>query len=190
MRTVALGLLLAVAGCGPAVADDVVAVERAETRTSERLTLTSNAFGPGEAIPLRYSAYGAGLSPPLAWGDAPAGTRSFALMVEDPDATSVRPYIHWMAWNIPAEARSLPEGLSASATGMVQGRNSRDRTGWFGPRPHGRSAHRYYFQLFALDVQLSLPHDASRKDLLEALDGHVLAAGVLIGTFREPREGS
>jgi Raf kinase inhibitor-like YbhB/YbcL family protein len=186
MRALIAGLLFAMIGCGTADAGSPVASEQAETRTAGQLALTSEAFSRGGAIPLRYSAYGDGLSPPLAWTASPSDTRSYVLLVEDPDATSVRPYIHWMAWNIDPGTRSRPEGVRPTAAGMVQGRNSRGRTGLFGPRPHGSSAHRYFFQVFALDTELALPAASSRNDLLGAMKGHVVAAGTLIGTFRQP----
>src|SRR5512139_1130271 len=132
MRALFAGLLFAMIGCGPADAGSPVASDRAETRTTGQLAVASEAFSRGGAIPLRYSAYGDGLSPPLTWTGSPSDTRSHVLLVEDPDATSVRPYIHWMTWNIDSGTRSLPEGVGPTAAGMVQGRNSRGRTGWFG----------------------------------------------------------
>jgi Raf kinase inhibitor-like YbhB/YbcL family protein len=185
MRTLIAGLMIVLLGCSEASAGPL-AYERSETRTAGQLTLTSPAFAAGGTIPLRYSAYGEGVSP-LAWTGAPANTRSFVLFVEDPDASSAKPYVHWMAWNIAAERAGLPEGLGPTAGGMVQGRNNHGDRAWFGPRPHGSAPHRYYFELFALDAELALARDASRNDLLKAMDGHVLAMGWLLGTFRQPR---
>jgi Raf kinase inhibitor-like YbhB/YbcL family protein len=185
MRAVLAGLLFVLLGCSQAQAGPL-AYQRDETQTSGKLTLTSEAFLPGAAIPVHYSAYDDGVSPPLAWTGAPADTRSFVLLVEDPDATSAKPYVHWMAWNIAPERSSLPEAVAAAAPGMVQGRNNHGDNAWFGPRPRGGSAHHYYFQLFALDTMLVLPAAASRNDLLEAMDGHVLAAGRLLGMFAKP----
>jgi len=185
MRALLAGLLLALLGCSQAQAGPL-AYQRAETRTSGMLTVTSAAFQPGAAIPEHFSAYGDGVSPPLAWTGAPAGTRSFVLLVEDPDASSAKPYVHWMAWNIAADRTALPEAVAAGVPGLVQGRNNRGSNAYFGPRPPGRSAHHYYFQVFALDTTLSLPPTASRNDLLKAMDSHVLAAGQLLGMFAKP----
>ena len=185
MRALLAGLLFVLLGCSEAQAGPL-AYQRSETQTSGMLTLTSEAFQPGAAIPVQFSAYGDGVSPPLAWSGAPAGTRSFVLLVEDPDASSAKPYVHWMAWNIAADRTGLPEAVAAGAPGLVQGRNNRGRNAWFGPRPPGRSAHHYWFQLFALDTALTLPATASRNDLLKAMDGHVLAAGRLLGMFAKP----
>ena len=185
MRALLTGLLLVLLGCSQAQAGPL-AYQRAETQTSGQLTLTSEAFQPGADIPAHFSAYGDGVSPPLAWMGAPTGTRSFVLLVEDPDATSAKPYVHWMVWNIAADQTSLPEAVPTGAPGLVQGRNNHGDNAWFGPRPRGSSAHHYYFQLFALDTTLTLPASASRNDLLKAMNGHVIAAGQLLGMFAKP----
>jgi Raf kinase inhibitor-like YbhB/YbcL family protein len=185
MRIWMSALLIALLGCSPAEAGPL-AYQRAETRTSGQLMLTSPAFADEGTIPAHYSAYGDGVSPPLAWTGAPAGTRSFVLLVEDPDATSAKPYVHWMAWDVAPDRTGLPEAVAATAPGMVQGRNSHGDKAWFGPRPRGSSAHHYHFQLFALDTMLALPATASRNDLLKAMDGHVLAGGRLLGMFAKP----
>ena len=118
---------------------------------------------------------------------APAGTRSLALMMEDPDASSARPYVHWLAWNIDPVEGSLPEGVAPDAPGLVQGRNNRRSNGYFGPRPPGSRPHHYHFQLFALDDALTLPAGADREALLAAMNGHVLAKGDLVGLFGKPQ---
>ena len=185
MRALLAGLLLLAVACSGAQAGPL-AYERSETQTAAKLTLTSDAFQPGAAIPVHFSAYGEDVSPPLAWTGAPAGTRSFVLLVEDPDATSAKPYVHWMAWNIAGERTNLPEAVAESAPDIVQGRNNHGDNAWFGPRPRGSSAHHYWFQLFALDTALTLPMTASRNDVLKAMDGHVIAAGQLVGMFAKP----
>src|SRR5262245_29465693 len=116
MRVWISGLLIMLLGCGEAEAGPL-AYERAEARTSGQMTLTSTAFPADGSIPLHFSAYGDGVSPPLAWSGAPADTRSFVLLVEDPDASSAKPYVHWMAWNITPDRSSLPEGVGPSAPG-------------------------------------------------------------------------
>lgn len=164
-----------------------LAVDRPETRTAPAtIRVASPAFAAGATIPLRHSAYGEGVSPPLAWANLPEGTVSLALMMEDPDASSARPYVHWLAWNIDPAAGALGEGIAPDSPGFVQGRNSRRSNGYFGPRPPGSRPHRYHFQLFALDTRLNLPVGADRDELLAAMNGHVLAKGSLIGLFGRP----
>ena len=161
-----------------------LAMDRAETRAEARISVTSPAFAAGAAIPLRHSAYGEGISPEIRWSGVPGGTASLVLMMEDPDARSARPYVHWLVWNIAADSTGLPEGL-AGAPSVTQGRNNRGSSVYFGPRPPGSQPHRYHFQLFALDTRLDLPAGARREALLAAMNGHVLAKGDLIGLFAQ-----
>ena len=145
--SLALGLLaLACSDDGDAQDRHALASARAETRTEASLAVSSPAFAAGAAIPLRHSAYGDGVSPGLRWSGVPAGTRSLALMMEDPDASSARPYVHWLAWNIDPALGALPEGLPAGGelqapVALRQGRNTRRVVGYFGRgRPaRGRS---------------------------------------------------
>ena len=117
--------------------------------------------------------------------------------MEDPDATSPKPVIHWVMWNIPAATTALPSGLNerdrltgGPLEGIMQGLTSRGTVGWYGPRPpKGDRPHRYHFQLLALDRTLDLPLGATRDQLLQAAAGHVLAAGELVGTYAEPAGG-
>jgi Raf kinase inhibitor-like YbhB/YbcL family protein len=187
-------LALACADDGSAGGQDrhALASARTETRTEAAFSVSSPAFAAGGAIPLRHSAYGEGLSPALRWSGLPAQTRSLALIMEDPDATSVRPYVHWLAWNIDPAADGLPEAIQAAGelqqpVALTQGRNSRRGTGYFGPRPPGARPHHYHFQLFALDRRLDLARGADREALLAAMNGHVIARGELVGLFGKPR---
>jgi Raf kinase inhibitor-like YbhB/YbcL family protein len=165
--------------------DSSLAIMQSETRSAGTLAVTSPAFAAGAAIPLRHSAYGDGIAPALSWSALPPGTKSLALAMEDPDAMSARPFVHWLAWNIAPGSGGLAEGRLPA--GAAEGRNSRGSTGYFGPRPHGSSPHHYHFQLFALDSRLTLPAGASRPQLLAAMKGHVLAKGDLVGLFAEPK---
>lgn len=141
------------------------------------LELTSPAFSAGRALPRRHTAEGDDLSPPLRWSGAPAGTGSFALLVEDPDAPGGA-FVHWLVWNLPSEVRELPEGARGWPTGL----NGFGRTGWSGPRPpRGEGAHRYVFRLFALDALLDLAPGATREGLEGRMHGHVLAQAALTG---------
>jgi len=166
-----------------------LAFDRDETAAAGTIELTSPAFGDGQPIPLRYSAYGDGISPPLDWSALPEGTASLALFVEDTDASSHRPYLHWVAWNIPASAEGLPEDVRPDGplASMVQGRNHRRTPGYFGPHPSGSKPHHYWFQIFALDTTLDLAPEAGRSEIIAALAGHVLAKGRVLGLFSKPR---
>jgi len=123
------------------------------------------------------------------------GAVSYAILMEDPDGAA-KPVIHWVAWNVPAGTTRLPAGLQerdrltgGPLEGIMQGATSRGTVGWYGPRPpKGDRAHRYHFQLLALDRQLDLPLGATRDQLLAAATGHVLAKGDLVGTYAEARQ--
>lgn len=191
-----LALLVASLCCSACLkADDgqkhALAFDRSETEAADTITLSSPAFDEGQEIPGRYSAYGKGVSPPLKWSGVPPATVSLVLMMEDSDATSAKPYLHWSVWNIPATATGLPEGIGAGVmagalAGIVQGQNNRRKAEYFGPRPPGSKAHHYHFQLFALDSELELEAGAKRLALIEAMSGHVIAKGKLLGLFTKP----
>jgi Raf kinase inhibitor-like YbhB/YbcL family protein len=157
--------------------------------TDAHLALTSPAFADGGRLPVRFTADGAGVFPPLLWVDPPAGTASFALIVEDPDAPAGSPFVHAIIWNLPAEARQLAEGAIATdgegvGDGADIGRNSFFGEGWLPPDPpsgHGR--HDYVFQLFALSTAADIGAIPRRSDVVQALTGRVLAAGMLVGTY-------
>lgn len=170
-----------------------LAFDRPETRhrTGSAAAALSQAFAEGQAIPQRHSEYGEGVSPPLRW-DAVDGAQSYALVMEDPDADMPKPYVHWVAWNIPAQMTALPEGLIThprltDPEDMRQGRNSYGSTGYFGPKPPpGSGVHHYHFQVFALDTRLDVAPGADRDTLLEAMRGHVIGKARLIGTYAAP----
>jgi Raf kinase inhibitor-like YbhB/YbcL family protein len=151
--------------------------------------LTSAAFEPGGPIPARLTCEGADASPPLEWSGAPPLTRSFALLLEDPDAPDPKApkttWVHWVLYNIPATTTGLPEGGATNLpAGTLDGVNDWKRTGYGGPCPPiGR--HRYVHRLFALDVVLPDLVRPSRARLLAAMDGHVLGVAQLIGTYRQ-----
>jgi Raf kinase inhibitor-like YbhB/YbcL family protein len=167
-----------------------LAIERSDTKTSQHLKVNSGVFGDGDVIPPEFSDYDHGASFPLAWSDGPVGTRSYAVLVEDPDVRKApEPFAHWVVWNIPVHAHHLPRGVPARAkledpAGARQGATSMGNVGYFGPRPPaGDAPHHYHVQVFALDRLLDLPEGADRDDLIEAIAGHVLASGELVGTF-------
>lgn len=152
---------------------------------SANLELTSEAFKAGGTIPRVYTCAGANHSPPLAWQGAPAGTKSFALIVKDPDAPG-RAFIHWVVYNIPAGVHHLAANVAKTATtgeGASQGSNSRGTLGFAGPCPPPGPPHHYHFQLFALDAKLSLRPGATAPELQGAMKDHVLARSELVATF-------
>lgn len=158
--------------------------------TAMAMTLRSAAFDHGKPIPAKYSGDGADASPPLAWSDVPDGTREFALIVDDPDAPTKEPWVHWVVYKIPADARSLAEGIPAVATvtqpaGTVQGLNTWPKTGYGGPAPpRGHGVHHYHFKLYALDTVLDVEPGLDKTKLLAAMKGHILAQAELIGTYQ------
>jgi len=167
---------------------DKVAVAQAPLGAFGAMTLGSTAFGEGGRLPERFTADGAGVSPPLHWGDPPAGTARLALLVEDADSPTPAPLVHAVVWDLPPQAGMLAEGaIVADGAGARPdtGRNSYGREGWLPPDPPtGHGEHRYVFQLFALDAGAGDPgDDPGRTALLETMAGHVLAAGVLTGTY-------
>jgi len=150
------------------------------------LKLTSQAFAHQAKIPKLYTCEGADISPPLAWTDPPAGTKSVALIVDDPDAP-VGTWVHWVLYNVPAASRALPQDLPKVDTlsdGAIQGLNDFRRIGYGGPCPPLGPAHRYVFKLYALDAMLTLPPKATKAQLEQTMEGHVLAQAELIGLYK------
>ena len=148
------------------------------------LVITSTAFAEGEAIPNRYSCDGPDVSPDLAWSGIPEGAASLALICDDPDAP-MGTWVHWVLFNIPADADGLPAEIPADAaleSGARHGTNDFRRLGYGGPCPPG-GTHRYFFKLYALDTMLELDSGITKAKLLEAMEGHILAAGQLMGTY-------
>ena len=148
--------------------------------------LRSSAFANGQALPTEYTCDGADQSPPLEWSEPPGGTRSFALVVDDPDAPSGT-FRHWGAFNIPAVARNLAPGAGNQDEGlMAQVRNDFDKPGYGGAcPPRGHGPHHYHFKLMALDVdKLEVSHDASIGEVEEAARKHMLGRAELTGVYQ------
>jgi Raf kinase inhibitor-like YbhB/YbcL family protein len=148
------------------------------------MKLTSTAFSENASIPIKYTCKGQDVSPSLSWNEPPAGTRSFALVMDDPDAPMAT-WVHWVLFNLPGTARGLPEGLPSTPTfkdGSAQGLTSARSVGYHGPCPPS-GTHRYFFKLYALDITLALTSNDDTAALLEAMQGHILAQAELIGTF-------
>lgn len=145
------------------------------------MTVTSSAFEPGARIPTQYTGEGENVSPPLSWSGAPEGTKEFALICDDPDAPRAEPWVHWVVYKIPADSSSLPEG---SAGGALEGKTSSGRSAYGGPMPpRGHGVHHYHFKIYALDQPLDLKPGATKDELLNAMTGHILAEGDLVGTY-------
>ena len=168
-----------------------IALQSPGAQAGAALQLASVAFQPNGPIPQEYSGYGKNISPPLSWIQGPPRTKSYVLIVEDPDAPGPTPYVHWVAYDIPVSAKSLSRAVRnradlKSPEGMMQGPNSHGGVGYSGPRPPvGDPAHHYHFQIFALDRRLRLKPGADRVAVVKAMAGHVIARGELVGLYAQ-----
>ena len=156
----------------------------ARERVIERLEVTSSAFKEGEMIPERYTGYGENISPDIRWSKPPTGTRNMAIICEDPDAPAGT-WVHWVAFNIPYKPGGIAEGVLSRQVlddGTMQGWNDFKKVGYDGPRPPF-GTHRYYFKVYALDSRLKIEGNVARDDLLEAMEGSILAEGSLMGRY-------
>lgn len=187
-KTGRLGATAAIAAWIPVLLLSISLSAAGQSQTEEggkmTIQLTSPAFAAETPIPAKYSCRGSDISPPLTWMHVPPGVKSFALIVDDPDAP-MGTWVHWVYFDIPASARSLPEDVSPGARlpdGSVQGVGSSGDNRFHGPcPPSGR--HRYYFKLYALDTTLGLPPSTTKQALLNAMRGHIVAEGQLMGYF-------
>jgi Raf kinase inhibitor-like YbhB/YbcL family protein len=176
------GVAMVISGCGPGPSPTTVA----ETEGGQAMAfqLTSSAFGQGAPIPRQYTCDGKDTSPPLQWSEPPAGTRSFALICDDPDAPAGT-WVHWVLYNMPSATRSLPEAVPARAEltdGSRHGQNSWRRLDYGGPCPPS-GTHRYFFKLYALDKVLDIKSGANKQQLLKAMEGHTLGQAELMGMY-------
>lgn len=152
------------------------------------MELTSSSFSDSAEIPTRFSCEGDNINPQLGWSDVPSGTQSFVLIMEDPDVPrNLRPdglFIHWMIWNIPATVKEIPEHTEPAG---VAGLNTAGQIGYRGPcPPHG--SHRYYFRLYALDCELTIPSTVMKGELLQAMQSHILDQAELMGRYKKKAE--
>ena len=154
------------------------------------IQVTSDAFDRGGLIPLKYTGEGENVSPPLALCGVPDEAKQLALICDDPDAPTPRPWVHWVIYNIKPDARTLPEGVARTRqpgepAGAAQGKNSFTNIGYGGPMPpRGHGPHHYHFRVYALDTKLDLQPGLDKARLLEAMEGHVIAEGALVGTYQ------
>jgi len=150
------------------------------------IELTSTAFQPGATIPKQFTGDGADRSPPLRWSEPPSGTKSLALICDDPDAPRGT-WVHWVLYNLPDSTRELEEGVPTTQTlgnGAKQGKNDFGNIGYGGPAPPKGKPHRYGFLLYALDVAVDLAPGATKAQLMNAMKGHILAEGQLVCNYR------
>ena len=169
-------LLAGLSGCRQASVND---------RAPMSLTLASEGFRQGENIPQQFTCSGANISPALSWNRLPPNTKSLALLVTDPDSL-FGAYVHWILYNLPPEPNHIAAGVPRSEVlpdGAKQGMNTDDAIGYTGPCPPGNDIHRYVFTLYALDTMLSPPSPVNKKQLVQAMEGHVLASGQLMGRY-------
>ena len=160
--------------------------ERVPGQQASKIELKTTSYEPGGFIPKRFTCEAADVSPALAWGDPPAGTQSFAIIEDDPDAPSGT-FVHWLVYDLPAGSRRLPEALSGNdqmAGGGRQGTNDFSKTGYSGPCPPRGKPHRYFIRFYALDTKTNLRPAASRAELDAAMQGHILAQAELMGLFK------
>ena len=143
------------------------------------IQVSSSAFTEGSTIPKKYTCDGENVSPALEWSGIPRGTKSLALIVDDPDAPGST-FVHWVLYDIPAETTGLPEGVTGAGT---QGKSSFGKTGYGGPCPPKGPAHRYFFKLYGLDTTLGLQGGATKADVEKAMQGHVLGQGQVMGKY-------
>jgi Raf kinase inhibitor-like YbhB/YbcL family protein len=148
------------------------------------IKMTSSAFAEGDMIPKRYTCDSEDVSPDLSWSGVPEGTRSIALICDDPDAP-MGTWVHWVLFNLPGGHRELPEAVPPDKTlthGGLHGKNDFGRLGYGGPCPPG-GTHRYYFKLYALDIRLDLDSGITKAQLMDAMEGHILGQGQIMGRY-------
>ena len=195
IAALALAATLLAAASPAAAPVRTVVYDRPQMATRQGdLTVGSGSFAPGGEIPLQHSGYGRNLSPSLTWTAGPDRTRSYVVIVEDPDAGDVRPLLHWLAYDIPADTLELSAKTKNLArliepVAFSQGVNDHGGLGWTGPHPPvGDPAHPYHFQVFALDRAKLAPPGAKFEDVVSRMSGHVLAKGQMIGRYAQAAE--
>lgn len=186
LKQMVLGLIL-ILGCNLVLAvEDETSSSGGTNMSAGKFTITSSAFKMGSPIPKKYTGDGPDISPPLNWEGVPEGTKSLALICDDPDAP-VGTWVHWVIFNIPTTVKELPENVPKQnllSNGAKQGINDFRKIGYNGPAPPPGKPHRYFFRLYALDTILDLPPGIKKSDLLKAMEGHILASCEYMGTYQ------
>jgi Raf kinase inhibitor-like protein, YbhB/YbcL family len=172
------------------IPDYLVCSSQSENQTSKikgggKMEIKSSAFKEGEIIPGKYTCDSFDISPPLAWSEVPDGTKTFALICDDPDAP-MGTWVHWVLFNLPGNILELSENvpkLEVLKNMARQGKNDFRKIGYGGPCPPG-GTHRYYFKIYALDKELDSKPGITKKELLKVMEGHILATGQLMGKYK------
>jgi hypothetical protein len=183
-NVVALVAVAALLFCGCKKGEE--AGEPAEGEKKMDIKITSSAFEDGSSIPAKYTCDGEDISPPLQWEQVPEGTKSIALICDDPDAPG-RTFVHWVLFNLPADAKELAENTPTDETlanGAKQGTNGFGRIGYGGPCPPPGGPHRYFFKIYALDTEIDLSAGADKSQLIKAMEGHILGEGQIMGKYK------
>lgn len=157
--------------------------------TGTAMNVTSSAFQAEAMIPSKYTCEGGNVSPPLTWTGVPTGTKSLALICDDPDAPG-GPFVHWVLYNLPASTTALAERVATTPIlpgGARQGMNGFDKIGYGGPCPPEGKAHHYFFKLYALDSGLAVKPGATKKEVEQAMEHHILAEGLLMGKYQRKK---
>ena len=176
---------LVLSGCSGGDSESALEQEAAAVGEAMTIQLNSSAFTEGSDIPARYTCDGDDVSPPLRWSGLPEGAQGLALIADDPDARGT--WVHWVMYSIPTEVAELPEGVpgtDVTTSGARQGTNDFRRLGYGGPCPPSGNLHRYFFKLYAVDTEIDPGARATKKDLLRAMEGRVLATGQLMGRYK------
>ena len=173
----------AAGGSGPPVLASKIAIAKGG---SSRLLVTSGTFVSGGDLDDKYTQNGDNMSPSINWSKGPQGTQSYAVLVEDSGVNRAEPIVHWVIYNIPSTASSLPQNVPADPTlenGATQGKNVRGAVGYIGPKPPAGQTHPYHFQVFALSSRLSIEPGSDRNTVVNAMKNRVLASGELVANY-------
>lgn len=185
-----LNILFVLAVAAGGIAIWTMFIHANEENTTMKLVLTSSAFEEGKEIPRKYTGEGQDISPPLEWSAMPDNTKEIAIIVDDPDAPTPQPWVHWVIYKISPDTKKLDEAVSIGEkppvpAGARQGKNTSGKIGYSGPMPpRGHGRHRYYFKIFALDAEIIIKGVPDKDALLNAMKGHILAEGQLMGTYQ------
>jgi Raf kinase inhibitor-like YbhB/YbcL family protein len=168
-----------------------LAVSTVAAQTPQTLTVTSPTLKAGQPMPTDHTADGKNISPAIMWSNVPAGTKTFALIMDDPDVPMPQPFVHWVIYKIPGTAKGIPENIPIDAAapmpteiaGAVQGVSGFRRPIYRGPAPPAGKVHNYHFTVYALDADLDLAPGLNKPQLLDAIKGHVIGRGELVATY-------
>ncbi|HEY1910838.1 MAG TPA: YbhB/YbcL family Raf kinase inhibitor-like protein [Vicinamibacterales bacterium] len=193
-----IGAVTAAGGASSAATDVGAELARPMQPAPAKIVVASPTLKMDETMPREYTPDGRNVSPPLTWTGAPAGTREFAVICEDPDAGNPPPFVHWVIYRIPASAKGVPEGvpidpeaaMPAEIAGAVQGLSGFRRAIYRGPAPPPGKPHHYHFVVYAIDAVLNLKPGLNRAELLDAIKGHIIGQGELVAIYERKAPGA